>query len=242
MGPIGVASHLVPFLPNHKVVPTSGEQGISAVSSAPYGSASILLISHGYIAMMGVNGLTNATKSAILNANYVQHRLKEHYPVLYSGENGFCAHEMILDCREFKKVKIEVADIAKRLMDYGFHAPTVSFPVPGTLMVEPTESESKAELDRFCDALISIRKEIEDLENGKAEEENNVLVHAPHTAEDVTSDEWDRPYSRQQAAYPLDYVRNFKFWPSIGRVNEAQGDRNLICSCPPIEMYEEIGE
>lgn len=242
MGPIGVASHLVPFLPNHKVVPTSGEQGISAVSSAPYGSASILLISHGYIAMMGVNGLTNATKSAILNANYVQHRLKEHYPVLYSGENGFCAHEMILDCREFKKVKIEVADIAKRLMDYGFHAPTVSFPVPGTLMVEPTESESKAELDRFCDALISIRKEIEDLENGKAEEENNVLVHAPHTAEDVTADEWDRPYSRQQAAYPLDYVRNFKFWPSIGRVNEAQGDRNLICSCPPIEMYEEIGE
>lgn len=242
MGPIGVASHLAPFLPNHKVVSTSGEQGISAVSSAPYGSASILIISHGYIAMMGVNGLTNATKSAILNANYVQHRLKDHYPVLYSGETGFCAHEMILDCREFKKVKIEVADIAKRLMDYGFHAPTVSFPVPGTLMVEPTESESKAELDRFCEALISIRKEIEDLENGKVEEENNVLVHAPHTAEDVTADEWKRPYSRQQAAYPLDYVRNFKFWPSIGRVNEAQGDRNLICSCPPIEMYEEIAE
>lgn len=240
MGPIGVAPHLIPFLPNHQVVPTSGEEGISAVSAAPFGSASILVISHGYIAMMGVNGLTNATKSAILNANYIQHRLKEYYPVLYSGANGFCAHEMILDCREFKKVKIEVADIAKRLMDYGFHAPTVSFPVPGTLMIEPTESESKAELDRFCDALISIRQEIRQIEERVADEENNLLKNAPHTAEEVTSDNWERPYSRQQAAYPVDYVRNYKFWPSISRVNEAQGDRNLICSCPPIEMYEEL--
>lgn len=239
MGPIGVAEHLVPFLPDHKVVKISTDQAISAVSAAPFGSASILLISHGYIAMMGAEGLTKATKIAILNANYLKARLENHYPVLYAGTNGRCAHEMILDCRGFKNAGIEVADIAKRLMDYGFHAPTVSFPVAGTLMVEPTESESKAELDRFCDALISIREEIAEVENGQADKANNILKHAPHTAEIVTADEWDRPYSRQAAAYPLAYVKEHKFWPSVGRVNDSQGDRMLVCSCPPIEAYAE---
>lgn len=239
MGPIGVASHLVPFLPNHEVVEVSGGQGISAVSAAPYGSASILVIPHAYIAMMGEEGLTNATKIAILNANYIKHRLEEHYPVLYAGTNGRCAHEMILDCRSFKNVGIEVADIAKRLMDYGFHAPTVSFPVAGTLMIEPTESESKAELDRFCDALISIRQEISAIESGGSDQKDNILKNAPHTAQVVVSDEWNKSYSRQAAAYPLEYLRDFKFWPSVGRVNESQGDRTLICSCPPIEAYAE---
>ncbi len=239
MGPIGVAKHLVPFLPNHEVVSTSGEEGISAVSAAPFGSASILLISHAYISMMGGEGLTNATRTAILNANYIKARLENAYPVLYSGTNGRCAHEMILDCRGFKNFGIEVADIAKRLMDYGFHAPTVSFPVAGTLMVEPTESESKAELDRFCDALVAIREEIAAVEAGAVDQANNVLKHAPHTASVVTADEWDRPYSRQTAAYPLEYVRERKFWPSVGRVNDSQGDRTLICSCPSIEEYAE---
>ncbi len=239
MGPIGVAKHLVPFLPNHPVVETSGEQGISAVSAAPWGSASILLISHAYIAMMGSEGLTNATKYAILNANYVKTRLEGPYKVLYAGANGRCAHEMILDCREFKAVGIEVADIAKRLMDYGFHAPTVSFPVAGTLMVEPTESESKAELDRFCDAMLAIREEIEAVESGKADKVNNVLKNAPHTALVVSADEWDRPYTRSQAAFPLSFVRDFKFWPSVSRVNDSHGDRTLVCSCPPISEYEE---
>jgi glycine dehydrogenase len=239
MGPIGVAKHLVPFLPNHEVVSTSGEEGISAVSAAPFGSASILLISHAYISMMGGEGLTNATRTAILNANYIKARLENAYPVLYSGTNGRCAHEMILDCRGFKNFGIEVADIAKRLMDYGFHAPTVSFPVAGTLMVEPTESESKAELDRFCDALVAIREEIAAVEAGDVDQANNVLKHAPHTASVVTADEWDRPYSRQTAAYPLEYVRERKFWPSVGRVNDSQGDRTLICSCPSIEEYAE---
>jgi glycine dehydrogenase len=239
MGPIGVAKHLVPFLPNHEVVSTSGEEGISAVSAAPFGSASILLISHAYISMMGGEGLTNATRTAILNANYIKARLENAYPVLYSGTNGRCAHEMILDCRGFKNFGIEVADIAKRLMDYGFHAPTVSFPVAGTLMVEPTESESKAELDRFCDALVAIREEIAAVEAGDVDKSNNVLKHAPHTASVVTTDEWDRPYSRQTAAYPLEYVRDRKFWPSVGRVNDSQGDRTLICSCPSIEEYAE---
>ena len=240
MGPIGVAKHLVPFLPNHEIIEISGEEGISAVSAAPFGSASILVISHAYIAMMGAEGLTNATKTAILNANYIKARLEQHYPVLYAGANGRCAHEMILDCRGFKNAGIEVADIAKRLMDYGFHAPTVSFPVAGTLMVEPTESESKAELDRFCDALIGIRSEIAAVENGEADQKDNVLKHAPHTARVVTGDEWDRPYSRQTAAYPIEYLRNNKFWPSVGRVNDSQGDRTLICSCPPMEAYAEI--
>ncbi len=239
MGPIGVAKHLVPFLPNHEVVSTSGEEGISAVSAAPFGSASILLISHAYISMMGGEGLTNATRTAILNANYIKARLENAYPVLYSGTNGRCAHEMILDCRGFKNFGIEVADIAKRLMDYGFHAPTVSFPVAGTLMVEPTESESKAELDRFCDALVAIREEIAAVEAGDVDQANNLLKHAPHTASVVTADEWDRPYSRQTAAYPLEYVRERKFWPSVGRVNDSQGDRTLICSCPSIEEYAE---
>lgn len=239
MGPIGVAEHLVPFLPNHKVVEVSGEEGITAVSAAPFGSASILLISHAYIAMMGPDGLTNATKTAILNANYIKARLESYYPVLYSGANDRCAHEMILDCRGFKNVGIEVADIAKRLMDYGFHAPTVSFPVAGTLMVEPTESESKVELDRFCDALIAIRQEIASVEAGDVEQINNVLKNAPHTAAVVTADEWDRSYTRQTAAYPLPYLKVNKFWPSVGRVNESQGDRTLICSCPPIEAYAE---
>jgi len=239
MGPIGVAAHLVPFLPNHEVVEISGEEGISAVSAAPFGSASILVISHAYIAMMGGEGLTDATKTAILNANYIKARLESHYPVLYAGANGRCAHEMILDCRGFKNVGIEVADIAKRLMDYGFHAPTVSFPVAGTLMVEPTESESKAELDRFCEALIAIRQEIAAVENGEVDRKENVLKHAPHTARVVTADEWDRPYSRQKAAYPVEYLRTNKFWPSVGRVNDSQGDRTLICSCPPIEAYAE---
>ncbi len=239
MGPIGVAKHLVPFLPNHEIIEVSGEEGISAVSAAPFGSASILVISHAYIAMMGGDGLTEATKMAILNANYIKARLESHYPVLYAGANGRCAHEMILDCRAFKNVGIEVADIAKRLMDYGFHAPTVSFPVAGTLMVEPTESESKPELDRFCEALIAIRKEIAAVENGEVDQKENVLKHAPHTARVVTGDDWDRPYSRQIAAYPVEYLKINKFWPSVGRVNDSQGDRTLICSCPPIEAYAE---
>ncbi|MGJ1324575.1 aminomethyl-transferring glycine dehydrogenase [Sphingobacterium faecium] len=239
MGPIGVAAHLVPFLPNHEVVEVSGAEGITAVSAAPFGSASILIISHAYIAMMGADGLTNATKTAILNANYIKARLENHYPVLYSGVNGRCAHEMILDCRSYKNVGVEVADIAKRLMDYGFHAPTVSFPVAGTLMVEPTESESKAELDRFCDALIAIRQEVAAVELGDVDQVDNVLKNAPHTASVVTADEWTKSYSRQTAAYPLTYLKDRKFWPSVGRVNDSQGDRTLICSCPSIEEYAE---
>ena len=239
MGPIGVAKHLVPYLPGHAVVDIQREKSIPAVSAAPWGSASILLISHAYIAMMGAEGLTNATRYAILNANYIKSRLEQHYPVLYSGSQGRCAHEMILDCRAFKNFGIEVTDIAKRLMDYGFHAPTVSFPVAGTLMVEPTESEPKHELDRFCDALISIRAEIESVENGSADKVQNPLKNAPHTVFAVTDDNWNRPYSKQQAAFPLPYVTEHKFWPAVGRVNDTHGDRTLICSCPPIEEYAE---
>jgi glycine dehydrogenase len=215
------------------------DKSISAVSSAPWGSASILLISHAYIAMMGGDGLTNATKYAILNANYMKARLENSYPVLYSGSQGRCAHEMILDCRAFKLNGIEVTDIAKRLMDYGFHAPTVSFPVAGTVMVEPTESEPKHELDRFCDAMIAIRTEIAEVENGKLDPVDNPLKNAPHTAAVVTADEWTHPYSRQAAAFPLPYVATHKFWPSVGRVNDTYGDRTLICSCPPLESYVE---
>jgi len=240
MGPIGVASHLVEFLPGHSVVSIEGENSITAVSSAPWGSASILGISHAYIAMMGPNGLTNATKHAILNANYIKARLENDYPVLYAGTNNTCAHEMILDCRSFKTAGIEVTDIAKRLMDYGFHAPTVSFPVAGTLMIEPTESESKAELDRFCDALLAIRKEIAAIENEESDKVNNVLKNAPHTAQIICSDNWDKAYSRETAAFPLEYVKANKFWPSVGRVNDSYGDRTLICSCPPIEDYMEV--
>ncbi|MDO8992196.1 MAG: aminomethyl-transferring glycine dehydrogenase, partial [Daejeonella sp.] len=239
MGPIGVAKHLVPFLPGHAVVHMGNEKSISAVSSAPWGSASILLISHAYIAMMGGEGLTNATKFAILNANYIKARLENSYPVLYSGSQGRCAHEMILDCRAFKTYGVEVTDIAKRLMDYGFHAPTVSFPVAGTVMIEPTESEPKHELDRFCDAMIAIRAEISEVESGKLDAVDNPLKNAPHTASVVTADEWTHAYSRQTAAFPLPYVAAFKFWPSVGRVNDTHGDRTLICSCPPIESYAE---
>ncbi|KHJ37831.1 glycine dehydrogenase (decarboxylating) [Pedobacter glucosidilyticus] len=240
MGPIGVAKHLVPYLPGHAVVDISQEKSIHAVSAAPWGSASILLISHAYIAMMGAEGLTNATKYAILNANYIKARLEQHYPVLYSGANGRCAHEMILDCREFKALGIEVTDIAKRLMDYGFHAPTVSFPVAGTVMVEPTESEPKHELDRFCDAMIAIRNEIADIASGLLDKANNPLKNAPHTAAVVTGNDWDKPYTRQKAAFPLPYVAQYKFWPSVGRVNDTHGDRTLICSCPPLETYTEL--
>jgi len=241
MGPIGVAKHLVPYLPGHAVVDIDKGKSISAVSSAPWGSASILIISHAYIAMMGAEGLTNATKYAILNANYMKARLEQHYPVLYSGAQGRCAHEMILDCRSFKAFGIEVVDIAKRLMDYGFHAPTVSFPVAGTLMVEPTESEPKHELDRFCDALIAIKKEISQVENLTFDKVDNPLKNAPHTVAVITSDVWEHAYSRQTAAFPLPYVLERKFWPSVGRVNDSHGDRSLICACPPVESYlEEI--
>jgi len=239
MGPIGVAAHLVKYLPGHAVVDINNEKSIHAVSSAPWGSASILIISHAYIAMMGGEGLKNATEAAILNANYMKARLEKHYPVLYSGSKGRCAHEMILDCREFKNFGIEVVDIAKRLMDYGFHAPTVSFPVAGTLMVEPTESEPKHELDRFCDALIAIRNEITQVEKGTLDKIDNPLKNAPHTAATVTGDEWSHSYSRQTAAFPLAYVAEHKFWPSVARVNDSFGDRSLVCACPPIESYME---
>jgi glycine dehydrogenase len=238
MGPIGVAKHLVPFLPGHSLVKTGGDQGIHAVSAAPYGSALILLISYGYIKMLGGEGVTEATRIAILNANYIKESLKDHYPTLYSGKNGRCAHEMILACVEFKhEAGVEVGDIAKRLMDYGYHAPTVSFPVADTLMVEPTESESKEELDRFCSAMISIRKEIDAIISGKSDREGNVLKNAPHTAKAVVADDWQHSYSREQAAFPLKWVRDNKFWPSVGRIDNVRGDKHLICSCPPIESY-----
>lgn len=238
MGPIGVKSHLAPFLPGHSVINIGGENSSGAVSAAPWGSASILPISWMYIAMMGADGLTDATKIAILNANYIAQRLDDYYPVLYKGKYGFIAHECILDLRPLKKsAGIEVEDIAKRLMDYGFHAPTVSWPVAGTIMVEPTESESKEELDRFCDAMISIRQEIEEIETGKADKEDNLLKNAPHTAESLMVDEWQHGYSRQRAAYPAPWTREHKFWPSVGRVDNAFGDRNFVCSCLPIEAY-----
>ena len=238
MGPICVARHLVPYLPGHPVVRTGGEKAIGPISAAPWGSASILLISWAYIKMMGAQGLTQATKVAILTANYVARRLDEHFPVLYKGKNGFVAHECIVDLRKVKRdAGIEVDDVAKRLMDYGFHAPTTSFPVIGTLMIEPTESEPKAELDRFCEAMIGIRREIREIESGKAPRDQNVLKGAPHTAEVLTADVWDRPYSRQHAAYPAKWVREHKFWPAVGRLNNVYGDKNLLCSCPPLEAY-----
>ena len=234
VGPICVNEKLVPFLPTNPLVKVGGEKGITAISGAPYGSALVCLISYGYICMLGAEGITDATKYAILNANYMKARLEPHYPILYSGEKGRAAHEMILDCRGFKVKGIEVSDIAKRLMDYGFHAPTVSFPVAGTLMIEPTESEDVGELDRFCDAMIAIRKEIE---VATVEEPNNVLKNAPHTLAMLTADTWTLPYSRETAAYPLEYVAENKFWPSVRRVDETYGDRNLVCSCAPIEAY-----
>ena len=234
VGPICVAPQLVPFLPSNPIIKTGGEDAITAISAAPWGSALACLISYGYITMLGSKGLTDSTKMAILNANYIKERLDGYYPTLYTGEKGRAAHEMIIDCRDFKNNGIEVVDIAKRLMDYGFHAPTVSFPVGGTMMIEPTESESITELDRFCDAMISIREEIK---NATKDDENNPLKNAPHTQEMLTSDDWTLPYTRKQAAFPLAYIADNKFWPTVRRVDDAYGDRNLICSCNPIEDY-----
>ena len=243
MGPICCAAHLAPFLPKHDVIDMGGVRGISSISAAPWGSALILLISYAYIKMLGSEGLTDSTKYAILNANYIKERLAGSFDVLYTGENNRCAHEMILDCRPFKRdAGVEVTDIAKRLMDYGFHAPTVSFPVAGTVMVEPTESEGIAELDRFCDAMLSIRAEISEIEDSRAEPMNNVLKNAPHTQFMICSDHWDFPYSRAKAAFPLPFISENKFWPSVRRVDDAYGDRNLICTCEPIESYMEETE
>jgi glycine dehydrogenase len=238
MGPIGVASHLVPFLPGHTVIDQPGRDVVGAVSSAPWGSSSILPISYAYIRLMGGEGLTLATKVAILNANYIAKRLESHFPVLYKGVHGTVAHECIVDTRVVKGASgVEVEDIAKRLMDYGFHAPTVSFPVAGTLMVEPTESEPLPELDRFCDAMISIREEIREIEEGKADRKDNVLKNSPHTMAQVTANEWSHSYTRERAAFPAPWTRDYKFWPSVGRVESAYGDRNLVCSCPPTDAY-----
>jgi glycine dehydrogenase len=241
MGPIGVAAHLAPYLPSHPLVKTGGSRAIHALSAAPWSSASILLISYAYIRMLGGNGMTNATRFAILNANYVKARLERHYPVLYTRPNGRVAHEMIFDLRPLKQASgIDETDVAKRLMDYGFHAPTVSFPVGGTLMVEPTESEPKEELDRFCEAMIAIRREMQDVIEGKADPKDNVLKNAPHTAAAVTADAWDHAYSRERAAFPLPFVRAKKFWPPVGRIDNPYGDRNLMCSCPPVEAFETV--
>ncbi|CAG0896908.1 unnamed protein product [Cyprideis torosa] len=237
VGPICVAAHLAPFLPGNPLVKTGGEKALDAISAAPYGSALILLISYAYIRMLGEDGLVRSTGIAILNANYMKAKLESHYDILYTNTNGRVAHEMILDCRGFKAIGIEAADIAKRLMDYGFHAPTVSFPVAGTLMVEPTESENIAELDRFIDAMIEIKKEIDQVASGAWEKDNNPLKNAPHTLELLTSETWDLPYSRATAAYPLPWISENKFWPSVARINESQGDRNLICTCPDVSSY-----
>ena len=239
VGPIGVAKQLTPFLPGNPLIKTGGEQAITSISGAPFGSALILLISYGYIKMLGEQGLRKSTEHAILNANYIKAKLDKHYGILYQGDNGTVAHEMILDCRDFKASSgVEVADIAKRLIDYGFHAPTVSFPVANTLMVEPTESESKAELDRFCDAMIAIRNEVKEIEEGVYDKENNLLKNAPHILADVMEDKWKFPYPRKQAIMPLPYLKEFKFWAHVSRVDQGYGDRNLICSCPGIENYE----
>jgi glycine dehydrogenase len=245
MGPICVNEKLKPFLPGHVVENLDNRQPTTdnrqnAVSAARYGSASILLISYAYIKLLGPEGLKKSTEYAILNANYMKARLKNDFKILYTGKNGTCAHEFIVDLRPFKaSAGIEAEDVAKRLMDYNFHAPTLSFPVAGTIMIEPTESEDKAELDRFCDALLNIRKEIAAIENGNADKADNVLKHAPHTQFVITADEWTKPYSRQQAAFPLEYVKENKFWPSISRVNNTFGDRNLICTCEPVSAYAE---
>jgi glycine dehydrogenase len=244
MGPIAVAAHLAPYLPGHAVVPVGGEAAIHATSGSPWGSASILLISYGYIRMLGGDGMTDATRVALLNANYIKSRLEPFYPVLFARNNGRVAHELIFDLRPLEQATgaaaIDETDVAKRLMDYGFHAPTVSFPVAGTLMVEPTESESKDELDRFCDAMIAIRGEVQAVIDGRADPRDNVLKHAPHTAAAVSADRWTHPYTRELAAYPLPFVREQKFWPSVGRVNSPYGDRNLMCTCPPISAYDQV--
>lgn len=239
MGPIGVAAHLAPFLPSNPVVAAGGNSPIHAISAAPYGSALILLISYAYIKMLGAEGLRHSTEIAILNANYIAAKLKGHYEVLYTGKNGTVAHEMILDCRDFKKTAdVEVADMAKRLIDFGFHAPTVSFPVASTLMIEPTESEDKEELDRFIEAMIKIRQEIREIENGHADKANNLLKNAPHTADCIINKNWDYPYSPQEAAYPVAYLKEWKYWVPVRRVDNAYGDRNLVCSCPSVESYK----
>jgi len=238
MGPILVNSKLAAFLPTHPIIKTGGDDGISAVAAAPFGSAHILTISHAYVMMMGSEGLTKATKYAILNSNYISASLKDHFKTLYTGTNGFVAHELILDCRNFKaEAGITESDIAKRLMDYGFHAPTLSFPVHGTLMVEPTESESLRELDKFITAMKSIKKEIEEIKDGKADVTDNVLHNAPHTVKAVTSDEWTHRYGRQKAAFPAEWLDENKFWPSVGRIDDGYGDRNLVCTCDPIDSY-----
>jgi len=240
VGPIVASEHLAPFLPNHSVVEMNHGKGITAVSSSAYGSALICIVSYAYIKMMGAEGLTNATRNAILNANYVKAKLEPYYKVVYSGKSGRVAHELMFDMREFKNsCNVEVEDIAKRLMDYGYHAPTVSFPVHGTLMVEPTESESKRELDKFCEALALIKQEILEIENGSADKVDNVLKNCPHTAKQATSDKWIHPYSREKAVFPANWLKENKFWPSVSRINNAYGDRNLICSCQPIEEYTE---
>lgn len=237
VGPICVAEQLVPFLPGNPIIKTGGDKAISAISAAPWGSSLVCLISYGYVKMLGESGLKHSTEIAILNANYIKQKLSGKYEVLYTGENGRAAHEMILDCRPFKTNGIEVTDIAKRLMDYGFHAPTVSFPVAGTIMIEPTESEGLAELDRFCDAMLAIREEID---VAQLDDPDNVLKNSPHTLDMITSDSWQFPYSRQKAAFPLPHIADNKFWPSVRRVDDAYGDRNLICTCLPIEAYQEL--
>lgn len=238
MGPIGVAKHLVAHLPGHKSYGINSALASGAVSATPWGSSSILPISWMYIAMMGAQGLKHATQVAILNANYLAQRLNSYFPVLYRGNKNLVAHECILDFRKLtEKSGVTVEDVAKRLMDYGFHAPTISFPVPGTIMVEPTESESKSELDRFCDAMMAIHSEIQDVISGKADKQNNLLKNAPHSATQMAKDSWDHPYSREKAAFPLAWVRSNKFWPYVGRINNPHGDRNLMCTCPPLETY-----
>ena len=238
MGPIGVKSHLAPFLPGHPVVSLNIKNSMGAVSAAPYGSPSILPISWAYIAMMGAKGLTKATQVAILNANYIAKKLDPHFPVLYKGKQGFVAHECIIDTRQLKETAgIEPQDVAKRLMDYGFHAPTVSFPVAGTLMIEPTESEALFEIDRFCDAMIAIRNEIKSIESGAYPKDNNPLKNAPHTATTLSKTEWNHPYSREKAVFPSKHQYVSKFWPAVSRVNDVLGDKQLICSCPSIEEY-----
>ena len=240
MGPIGVASQLVPFLPEHPVErpDTAGEFAIGPVSAAPYGSPSILTISYVYIGMMGGMGLKKATQVAILNANYMAKRLQGEFDILYTDSNGYVAHEFIVDCRPFEKsAGVSIDDIAKRLIDYGFHGPTMSWPVPGTLMIEPTESESKVELDRFCDAMLSIREEIRAIENGDMDRDDNPLRNAPHTMQKIGSDEWPHSYPRSQAAWPTPWLRQSKFWPAVGRIDNTYGDRNLVCSCPPMSDY-----
>jgi len=243
MGPIGVQKHLAPYLPDHVHHTTGGAQAIGAISSAPYGSAAILPITYMYMKMMGGEGLKLATQVAILNANYMKSRLASTYPLRFVSERGFVAHEFILDMTPFKETAgLEVEDISKRLADYGFHAPTVSWPVSGTIMIEPTESEDKAELDRFCDALLEIRKEIALIENGTYPRNDNPLKNAPHTREDVMREDWNHPYSRQIAAFPLSYLKDRKFWPSVGRVDNVYGDKNIMCSCPSPADYANENE